>query len=453
MALAAARARVPELVIAPHDPIGDAAALDRLVAWCGRYAPWVAADPQAGGVGSAALLIDLTGAAHLFGGEQALAEDLLAHLTRFGQEARIAVAASTGAAWALARFSDSAITVVPPESPLAEVLAPLPPAALRLPPAATELLRRFGLTTIGALSAIPAASLAPRFGDEVSRRLRQALGQLPEPISPQSPPEMPSVRRLFPEPLTAPEDRDRTIALLLSDLTAELARRGLGARRLELLAFRTDGTLARLGIGTSQPNRDARHLERLFVPQREALDPGYGFEVFVLSAPHCEPMTALQLTLAAGRETALPLSAPADSLAALVDRLEARLGSDTVRRPLPRAEHRPERAQRLAPAFAAQREPWRLAAPRPLYLLRRPEPVEAIALLPDQAPARFTWRRVAHRVRRAEGPERLEPAWWRPEEAVRRDYFRVEDEAGRRFWLFRTQGAAGERWFLQGLFA
>ncbi|MFQ5774813.1 MAG: DNA polymerase Y family protein [Kiloniellaceae bacterium] len=458
--LAEARALAPDLETAPHDPAGDAAALARLAEWCGCYTPWAAVDAggcQAGGgdaAGAAGILLDVTGCAHLFGGEDALLADLVHRVGRLGFAARAALAEGAGAAWALARFAEPGPrrwTVVPPGA-AREALAPLPPAALRLPPATVELLERLGLRRVGDLLAVPPAALEPRFGPLLARRLAQALGREAEPILPRRPVPPHLVRQVFAEPIAAAEDIARGLERLLGALTRRLEADQRGARRLELGLYRVDGTLRRLCLGTSRASRDPAHLARLFAEHLDRIDPGFGVEVMTLAAPVTEDLSALQLTLAGTRAGA------AGGLPALIDRLGSRLGLGNVVRPVPRESHIPERAAAAAPALEdaagvwSGAQPWALR-PRPVRLLPRPEPVEAVALLPDHPPVQFRWRRLRHRVVRAEGPERIAPEWWldRAEAAAApaRDYFRVEDEAGRRYWLYRAAG----RWFVHGMFA
>jgi protein ImuB len=450
--LADGRALVPTLATAELRPGEDARALARLAAWCGRYTPWSAVDPAAGGAG---ILLDVTGCAGLFGGEAALLADLVTRLGRLGFTARAALADTIGAAWAVARFATEDARpwrVVPPGGARA-ALAPLPPAALRLPPAAAELLERLGLRRIDALAGLPTETLEPRFGPELAGRLRQALGAAPEVLSPLVPVPPLLARRVLAEPIVTVEALAHGLEALAVALCRRLEAVQRGARRLELTVYRVDGALRRLALGTSRPSRDADHLKRLFADRLARIDPGFGIEVMTLAAPLSEPLTALQLVLGpagAGRRAGRRGS---DDLAGLVDRLEARLGPGRVRRQAPRESHLPEKAVRRTAALApGEGAPWRRGRPRPLRLFEPAEAIEAVALLPDHPPTRFRWRRVRHRVVRAEGPERIAPEWWLDDrdraEAPARDYFRVEDEAGRRYWLYR----AGGRWFLHGLF-
>ena len=493
--LADARALQPDLETMTHDPAADGAALRALAVWCGRYSPWTAPCSTAEGSGqgpggSGGLLLDITGCAHLFApagasaleAEEALLADLAARLEGFGFTLQAGLAGTIGAAWALARFAASPErprVITPPkdegeEKDGAAALASLPPAALRLSPAACELLARFGIRRIEQLMALPASSLAARFGKEVNRRLRQALGRSPESLSPLVPVPDYRTRRHFADPISTPEDIARSLDGLLAALCRQLETGGQGARRLELACYRVDGSLARIARAAGRPNRDPRHLARLFREELGKIDPGFGIETMIVSALTCEPLAARQLALAEagpgferGGEPATEKAIPEkqEPMAELFDRLTARLGERALRRPWPRESHIPERAVAFRaphdPPPAKDRASWpsvsRAASwsgpARPLRLLPRPEPVEATALLPDHPPQQFRWRRLLHQVVQAEGPERLTPEWWLPDAergaAPPRDYFRVEVASGGRYWLYRADG----RWFLHGFFA
>ena len=458
MPLADALSYVPGLVTAAAEPAADAAALRRLAEWCGRYSPWTAPD------GSDGIKIEITGSAHLWGGEAALAADLAARLDRRGIAARIAIADTLGAAWALARFAELGRNlVIAPPGRGRSGLAPLPVEALRLDPATAQGLRRVGLKRFGDLCAMPRAALARRFGEAVTKRLDQALGGLPEPLSPLGEAPVRRVRLSWPEPIAEPADLQRAAERLAADLVQRLAREGMGARRLDLGFYRIDGRVEHIWVGTARPSRDPGHLAALFAEKLDTVDPGLGVEDMILAAFAVEPLGAEQLGLGPH-----PGGGEAGNVASLLDRLGNRLGSGAVYRLEARESHIPERASvRMQPhltlpaAPAMGRVKWGAfdKPPRPVRLFEPPEPVEAFWLLPDEPPFRFTWRRLAHRVRRADGPERIAEEWWRAGPsalAAVRDYYRVEDEAGRRFWLFRAGLADGgdpPRWFIHGLFA
>ncbi len=418
--------------------------------------------------GGGGVLLDITGCAHLFGGEAELLADLVGRLERQGVAARAAIADTAGAAWAIARFGGEASRVVPPDGQR-QALAPLPAAALRLASETVAGLERLGLRRIGDLYALPRAPLARRFGLPLCRRLDQALGSLDEPLSPRLPSPPWRLQLAFAEPVAAPGDIAAGLERLLAALCRRLEEETKGARRLVFALYRVDGTVGRAEIGTSAPVRDPQHLARLFAEKLERLDPGLGLDLMTLTAPVVEDCAPLQASLldAVHDDGASQIAARAE-LGALVDRLANRLGFAQVRRLVPVASHLPERAQRALPAHApdgalaaakASAAAWRRAQPRPLRLFVRPQPIDAVAPVPDDPPLLFRWRQELHRIRRADGPERIAAEWWRdgaPAGAELRDYYRVEDESGRRFWLFREglyDPAQTPRWFLHGLFA
>ena len=448
MTLAAAEALVPGLLAAPADPAADAAWLDRLAVWARRYTPLTAPDPPDG------LWLEIAGAAHLLGGEAALLADLRRRLATgdsvTGIVARAAVADTPGAAWALARFGAAEAIVVPPGG-AAAALAGLPPEALRLGPEALALLERLGIARIETLMALPRGPLARRTGAGVLARLDQALGRLGEPIAPLSVAASLAARADFPEPLIDAAPLAGAIAELSEEVCARLDAAGMGARALALRLIRVDGTEAMLRVGTAQASRAPAHLARLLVARLERFDPGLGVAGMALSALRAEALGPAQAGLGAADE--------AGALAELVDRLANRLGAGRVWRAEAVASAVPERSvRRVAGLARAAGTGWPCGLPRPPRLLSPPQPVEALALLPDQAPAAFTWRRRRFRVRRADGPERVWGEWWRreAEAGAVRDYWRVEETEGQRFWLYRRgDGVAAEsgdlRWFLHGL--
>jgi len=447
MALADARAIAPDFVALNADPAGDTAALARLAQWCGRYSPWTAPD------GADGVWLDVTGVAHLYGDEAGLAADLVARLKRRGFSARAAIADTAGCASALARAAAQPITVAPVGATRLAV-ALLPVRALRLPPEIAELMERLGLRRIGDLYKLPRPSLVARFGLAAAERLDQALGNLPEPLSPLPPVPIRSSHRRFVEPIARPEDLAAGIASLADRLCRTLAGDGVGARRLALRFYRVDGVVLALEAGTAQPSRDPRHLAHLFAERLDRIEPDLGVEDMRLEALVVEPLGNRQVALDRSTDGADVGDA---ALAALVDRLENRLGAGAVARLQPRDSHLPERAQERAPAFAAKETgtPWQLDRLRPVRLLPQPEPIEAVAPIPDDPPVLFRWRRLLHRVRAADGPERILDEWWRSpdEETSLRDYYCVEDMDGRRFWLFRRGLHPAPRWFLHGVFA
>lgn len=445
--MADARALRPDLKTTEAHPDDDMAALERLADWCGRYTPWTAVEaPTADGQGGAWL--DVSGCAHLFGGEEAMVADMLDRLGRQGLAARAGLADTPGAAWAAARFGDGPAAIIP-EGAIRQLMPGLPTAALRLPPVLVETLRRLGLRRVGDLMGLARGALAARFGSVVAWRLDQMLGVAGEPLSPRRPPPAASARLAFAEPIGRPEDIAAALDRLLAAVTRTLEADRLGARRLELEAFRVDGTVGRIAVGTGRPVRDPRHLARLFAEPLTSLDTGFGIEALALSVLVREPLDVTQTELVDDARNMLEHSKKDGELSLLADRLLARLGADGVVRPAPVASHLPERsAQRLPPLSKPPLPAWPRRR-RPVRLLVRPEPVEVVAAAGDVATV--TWRHTAHRIVRADGPERLTPEWWRSplEPQLPRDYYRVEDDHGRRLWLMRHGG----RWFVQGVFA
>lgn len=445
-----ARALCPELAVSPADPGGDLAFLERLALWAQRWGPWAALDPPDG------LIVDVSGVAHLYGGERALIADAAQRLAARGLTARLALASTAGAAWALTHYGPERAILHPGDS-----LDDLPIAALRLDPATVLVLRRLGLKRIGELSGVARDALARRFRNHKAPaanplvRLDQLLGRVPEPLLPVLPTEVPLVQRRLMEPIRHRALLDRVLNDLCADLARVLEGRALGARRLELVLWKVDGEVLQRRLELAAASRDPGHIARLFAAKLDDLDAGFGIELARLRAPWTEPLALAQRDFEAAAE------AHGTSLAACIDRLTIRLGEDAVQRPVPRASHLPERAQRWQRPLALEpvepEEPvW---SARPLKLLDRAEPIAVLYASPDGLPRRFRWRGQVHEIARAEGPERIAPEWWRERGTVRlRDYYRIEDGEGRRYWIYRA-GLAGDgrgdapEWFLQGLHA
>lgn len=457
--LADARALAPQLQVAPADPAGDLAFLEAMALWAQRWGPWSALDAPDG------VIVDVTGVAHLFGGEVALLADAQNLLARRGLAARVALAPTAGAAWALAHHgAPAAIATAGPA--LRDRLAGLPVAALRLDPAVLLLLARLGLKRIGDLMGIDRPALARRFRNRRSPaanpllRLDQLLGLVPEPMLPVIGQPAPLVQRRLVEPIRHRELLDRVVADLAQDMARLLEAGGQGARRLELGLWKVDGDVVVRQLEMAAATRDPAHVARLFAHRLDGIDAGFGIELVRLRAAWTEPLGLAQRELDEAAER------HGTSLSACIDRLSVRLGPDAVRRPVPHGSHLPERAQRWqSPLAQSGRSPGqgqqpRLALhPRPLKLLDRAEPIAVLHEAPDGLPRRFRWRERVHEIVRAEGPERIAPEWWRERSTARlRDYYRIEDGQGARYWIYRAglpdDGRGGvPAWFLHGLFA
>lgn len=486
--LADARAALPSLLARPAEPARDRAALLKLARWAGRYGP---ARNVAGKEG---LWIDITGVPHLFGGEASLLEDLRGRLAGFGVMARTGLAGTIGAAYALARFSDAdtrPMQRIAPPSEEKRVLAALPVEALRLDAEAVLLLKRLGLRHIGQLYDLPRAALERRFGSELSARskaparariagavltrLDQALGAREEPLKALGEPPALSVRRSWSEPLISADALEHEIETLSGALAERLKAAGLGARRIRLSLYRTDGSVADVEARLSSAANDAAHLRGLLKEKLSAIDAGFGIDVAALDALAVEALGASQIAL-----TPEGGSAGEPEIAALIDRISNRLGAARITCLVPHESYIPERAEQrvaamISPAPSIPREERGHGAQRPPLLIAPPEPITVMAEIPEGPPMTFTWRRVRHRIVKADGPERIAPEWWKELDGVpsvrgrlaegesrtssrTRDYYRLEDDAGGRFWVYRdglyqnTLESSKPRWFMHGLF-
>ncbi len=440
-----ARALCPDLRVEYGDLKGDSAALDQLSLWARRWCPWTRRD-------GAGLVLDTTGSDHLWGGETAMLVDMETRLSLLGLSAQLAVAPTWGAAWGLARFGPIRTIC----TDIDKALAPLPIAGLRLSAETELLLHRLGLKTIGALASVPRLSLTRRFArskpeDNPLIRLDQATGRLAEPISSKEPVPRIWTQSQLPEPIFDPTPY---LPELCHSLCAKLAHAGRGARHLVLRVFRTDGEISTVEAATSAASADPAHLARLFDDRLERINPGFGFDLITLEARVSEPVKPVQTGLDGQVDETLELPR-------LIDRLSARFGPRAVTAPALYPSHIPERAQRDRVALTGLQDATSEAhaAQRPLSLLTPPEEVRVLYAVPEGPPAQFIWRRQTHRVTRYAGPERIAPEWWHDRPGTRlRDYFRIEDHEGRRYWLYREglheDGRGGDpRWFVHGMFA
>jgi len=474
LTLADARARVPGLLAVDHDARADAALLGWLADACNRYTPAVALDPPDG------LILDIAGCTHRFTSEAALADDLAHRCKRETLTVRTAIASSADAAAALARFGRVFRSPEPVEGRSArtvlrqaqdcgflenehacEAVRTLPVTALRCDPDIHHGLRRAGLRTIGDVAARPRASLAARFGPSFPHLLARMLGEADTPLAWRHIQPLLIAEQRFAEPIARTEDALATLAALAESLGTDLRERSEGGRRFEAALFRSDNHVARLAIETGQPTRDPALVMRLIRERIDALadplDPGFGYDSIRLAVTHAEPLASAQLALVGG-------SVADSEVAALLDRLAVRLGKGRVRRFVSADTHIPEQAMLELPVADSAPRAWPAPEPgepplRPLHLFDPPQRVDVIADVPDGPPRRFTWRRAQHVVVAQEGPERIAAEWWRRADGrgLTRDYYRVEDARGRRFWLFRHGLYGIEKthpdWYLHGLFA
>ena len=513
MTLADARAILPDLQTSEANAEAENRALTQISDWCGRFSPWTAPDEDGSGTafsGAGSVWLDVTGCAHLFGGEDAMMRDIIGRLGDIGFTAYAAIADTPGAAWAAVRYTAykrKRWTNVG-KGRARDTIAAMPVAGLRLAPATVAGLQAVGLRHIGELMPIPRTALVDRFGSDLADRLDQALGDRPEPVSPLAVASPWYARRTFAEPIGRAEDIAHTVRDLARDLAATLETDGIGARRLTLAFYHPDGTIDRLEAGTSRASRNAAHLARLFTAKLDRIEAAFGIDAITLTAATSEKLSP--------RQAALDKRGEQDDagIAELADRLSNRLGSENVVQMTLQESHIPERAIVTSPATARTRPapaaPWRagtplnrpLTRPRPLRLLPRPEAVEAVAPVPDDPPVMFRWRKQVFRIEHADGPERIAPEWWHdglgltdngrdeatddtasatnpanagsagsagndivstpPDTSTAtsvqdniRDYYRVEDRRGRRFWVYREgvyRPGAQPHWYVHGVF-
>jgi protein ImuB len=441
--LADARALLPTLRIVLDDAPADEQALRQLVEWCDRYSPLASRD------GADGIVLDITGCAHLFGGEAALLEQIQAELREMRFHVRGAIAGTPAAAWALARFSKQ---VIVSREDLSAALDPLPVRALRIPLEIAGELGRVGLTTIGLMRQVPRDSLATRYGPDVLLRLDQALGHAAESITPHRALVPYRAARVLAEPIGTTAAVEHVVLALLIELCERLATEQRGARCFDLACHRVDGSVACLRVRTSKPTRSVTHLMRLFDEKMGALNAGFGIEVVTLHAVEPEVAAPVQMSLPQCGEA----DDENDSLDELLDRIGLRLGFEHVSRFRLRESLLPEFSIESIPVSdaPARGTEWPEQRTRPVRLLKTPVPIDVAEIVPGKCPVRIRVGRQLHRIVRAEGPERLTPEWWRESRAAwaMRDYYRIEDERGARFWIFRETSRAGnaERWYLHG---
>lgn len=443
MVLADARAIVPQ--VQRFDDV--AGVRERLLSglgeWCMQYTPVVGVGLPDG------LYLDITGCAHLWGGERAYLDHMTGRLQQLGYDVRVAVADTIGVAWAVVHYGQSGQIVASGEQ--RAVLSALPPAALRLDAGIGERLLKLGLLRIGHIIDMQRSALRRRFGDALLIRLDQAVGLEPEVIVPIQP-LAPFVERLpCLEPIVTRTGIEIALERLLDLMCERLRREGKGIRAAVFRGYRVDGKIVTVDIGTSRPSRQVKHLYKLFALKLGLIAPALGIELFLLEATHVAVLSPEQEVLWRARQ-----GLEDERLARLLDRLTGKMGAGVVRRYLPAEHHWPERSVRMAEGL--EEEPaiaWRVDRLRPVRLLPTPEPIVVAAPIPDYPPMHFRYKERVHVVRKADGPERIEREWWL-DGGQHRDYYTVEDEDGQRYWIFRLGHYDAERtyaWFIHGFFA
>jgi protein ImuB len=453
MRLADARGLCPALHAVPHEADGDRAWIEALALWARRWGPSTALDGPDG------VLVDITGTAHLFGSEEAVCAAAMAELAGRGFTAHTGIGGTAGAAWAMSHHAPPPAIMAEDDDPL-DRLGALPVAALRLDADVLRLLRRLGLKRVADVAAIQRDALVRRFRDHRSApsnpliRLDQLLGRVAEPVLPVVAAAMPLVQRRLAEPLLYRSLLDQVLSDLTRDLVGQLEARRWGARRVLMRCWRVDGDRIEQSIKLAAATRDAAHILRLFAPRLDEVDAGFGIDRVQLTCPWVEPLATMQAGLHGD-------AARGATIDIFVDRIVARLGHDAITRPIAHASHMPERSQRWVAPLAATNpaQPILPLYARPLKMLVRPEPISVLYATPEGLPRSFRWRDQVHDIVRVEGPERIAPEWWKEKSTARlRDYYRIEDQTGARYWIYRHGSVRDGRgglpdWYLHGAFA
>lgn len=441
MTSADAKAITINLQVLEHVPGKEAKLLRQLGLWCIRYTPVVAIDLPNG------LILDISGCAHLWGGERGYLKEIVNKLRASGYHARAAIADTIGAAWAIARYGKT--TPIVESGTQAQALINLPPNALRLESLTYQKLQKLGFSSIKSFIQLPRPVLRRRFGEHFLLRLAQALGSENERVIPIVPP-IPYTERLpCLEPVRTAKAIEIAIQTLLEMLCARLRSEGKGVRKATLKCYRIDGKMVQASISTNRGSHSISHLFKLFELQISKIEPALGIELFLIEASKVEDIDPIQEKLWAGKP-----GLHDTALVELIDKLAGKIGADAIIRYLPAEYYWPERSIKQTSSLTeTPATKWRADRPRPIRLLQRPEPVEVMALLPDYPPKVFTYKGKRHTVEKADGPERIEREWWR-DKGEHRDYYAVEDSDGQRYWLFRSgHYDAAPQWYLHGFFA
>jgi len=441
MVVADCKAIVPDLHVLDYDPEQPQKLLTALAEWCIRYTPIVSIDLPDG------LLFNVSGCTHLWGSEEDYLKHIQDRFKKFGYSTQLAIADTIGCAWAMSRFGKDISIVAPMEQH--RIISSLPPAALRLEELILERLLKLGLQTIGSFMTMPRTALRRRFGAGLLMRLDQALGyefEMLEPIKPIAAYEerLPSM-----EPIRTATGIEIALKTLLETFCERLNREGKGLRKCEFRCYRMDGNIQLIEIGTNRPSRNTKHLFKLFETKIQTIEPDLGIELFTLEAPVVEDLQSTQDAL-------WTISSKNESdIAELVDRIAGKTGADSIHRYLPAEHYWPERSIHATQSLTEKAtSSWRNELPRPVHVLKKPEPIEVSVPIPDYPPLLFNYKGKLHTVKKADGPERIEQEWW-TDKSEYRDYYCLEDEHGGRYWVFRLGDylTGDPEWFIHGFFA
>ncbi len=443
MVVADARAMISSLQVLDDKPALSNKLLTGIAEWCIRFTPAVAIDEPDG------LILHVTGCAHLWGGEEKYLREIGNRLAAFGYDNRVAMADTIGTAWGIARFGQGPLIIEPGQQTAA--LLSLPAAALRIEPIIVERLEKLGLGQVNNFINIPGPSLRRRFGPQLLQRINQALGQEEEWITPVQPIECYQERLPCMEPIVTATGIEIALTRLLDTLCQRLKQEQKGLRSASFKGYRMDGKIEKIEIGTNRPSCNAIHLFKLFENKIDSIEPALGIELFTLEALKLEDLTNVQENLWENN------GGLGDAgLSELLDRIAGKIGAASINRYIPDEHYWPERSYRIAASVNEKLQTvWRIGRPRPLQMLSRPQPIEVTAPIPDYPPMMFRYKGKLHKIIKADGPERIEQEWWL-QNGQHRDYYYVEDEAGKRFWLFRSghyDAAKSYQWFIHGFFA
>ena len=440
--VADARAIFPSLEVLDDDPSLSEKLLKAIAVWCIRYTNIVAIDPPDG------IIMDVTGSAHLWGGEMKYIHDIHLRLKNRGYDVRATIADSIGAAWAIAHYGGNAIVESGKQM---EALFPLPPSALRLELNVADRLHKLGLHQIRNFISLPRSALRRRFGKELILKLDQALGNEEEPIIPVQPIEPWRERLPCLEPIVTATGIEIALHRLLDAICKRMQQEGMGIRKAIFTGFRADGKLEKIEIGTHRATLNAKHLFKLFENKISTIEPDPGIELFMIEALKAEKISPHQEKL---WDSICGLEDP--GLSEFMDRFANRFGNSPMRRFLPSEHYLPEKSFKESVSLdETSSTPWLIGRPRPLRILSRPELIEVTAPIPDYPPMLFRYLGKLHKIKKADGPERIEQEWW-IQDGPHRDYYSVEDEEGQRYWLFRSghyQENEKPKWFIHGFFA
>ena len=443
MVVADARAVISSLQVLDDIPGLSTKLLTGIGEWCIRFAPAVAIDEPNG------LLLEVTGCAHLWGDEKDYLTDIYKRIRLFGYDIKIGIADTIGAAWAIARFGKGSPIVESGQQ--SKALLSLPAAALRIEPVIAERLEKLGLRQVKDFIHLPRPSLRRRFGQVLLQRINQALGYEEEWITPLQPIEPYQERLPCLEPIVTATGIEIAIQRLLNALCTRLQQEGKGLRIATLKGYRVDGKVVSIEIGTNRPSCNTKHLFKLFEIKIDSIEPALGIELFTMTALKVEEVLITQEKLWEQHGGLDDIE-----LSELLDRIEGKMGSNHIHRYVPAEHYWPERSFKLATALNEKTTtPWKIDRPRPLQMLFKPQAIEVTAPIPDYPPMLFRYKGTLHKIIKADGPERIEQEWWL-QDGEHRDYYVVEDEEGKRYWLFRSghyDAAKSWQWFIHGFFA